>query len=86
MASQSIKDGLLIVLQGGHHGRIQGRVQDFKKGCAESIACKSFSHAPKMLTTPLINAFVNGCFRPNINEKLPFREQILEASKFIVGL
>jgi hypothetical protein len=42
-----------------------------------------------MLTTPLINAFVNdkeGCFRPSINEKLLFRERILEASKFIVGL
>jgi hypothetical protein len=42
-----------------------------------------------MLTTPLINAFANdreGCFRPSIDEKLLFRERILESSKFIVGI
>jgi hypothetical protein len=42
-----------------------------------------------MLTTPLINAFASdreGCFRPSIDEKLLFRERILESSKFIVHL
>jgi hypothetical protein len=65
-----------------------------KKGGVEPIACearahKNLSHAPKTLTTPLINALVSdreGCFRPSVDEKLLFRERILESSKFIVGL
>ena len=71
----------------------QGRVQDLKKGGAGPIARKvcaqNFSHAPKTLTTPLINVLANdkeGCFRLSIDEKLLFRERIFEASKFIVGL
>jgi hypothetical protein len=52
-------------------------------------ARKIFRHAPKTLTTPLINAFTSdreGCFRPSIDEKLLFRERFLESSKFIVRL
>ena len=51
---------------------------------------QNFSHTPKMLTTPLIYAFLladkaEGCFRPNGDEKMLCTEQILEASNFIVG-
>ena len=40
----------------------QGRIQDLKKGGTEpnarkARACKGFSHAPKTLIMPLINAF-----------------------------
>ena len=59
----------------------QGCVQDLKKGGdwgAEPIthACKIISHAQKMLTTPLINTFLDdkeGYFRPSSDVKLLFR-------------
>ena len=64
----------------------------FEGGGAKTFACvlraQNFSHAPKMLTTPLIKhvlADEEGCFRLNSDEKLLFWERILEASKFIVG-
>ena len=54
--------------------------------------CKIFSHAPKMLTTPLDNVFLKiaGLTKAILghnysDEKLLFREQILEATKFIAG-
>jgi hypothetical protein len=59
----------------------QWRIQDLKEGAARSIA-------RKLLATPLINAFLKVagcCFRPSGDEKPPFKERIVEASKFIVG-
>ena len=52
---------------------------------------KIFGHAPKILTTSLVNEFLKitgekeGCFRQTSDEKPLFRERILEASKFIVS-
>ena len=51
-------------------------------------ARKSFSHAPKTLTTPPHLGVLEdkeGCFRPSVDEKTLVKERILEASKFIVG-
>jgi hypothetical protein len=56
---------------------------------AQSARAKIFGSAPKMLTTPLINAFVNakeGRFWASIDEKLLFRERTSVASKFTTGL
>jgi hypothetical protein len=39
-----------------------------------------------MLTTPLINTFVNDRFWASIDEKLLFRERTSVASKFTTGL
>jgi hypothetical protein len=67
-----------------------GACPGFEEGrCWIDRARKIFGHAPKMLTTPLINAFVNaeeGRFWASIDEKLLFRERTSVASKFTTGL
>jgi hypothetical protein len=80
-----------LIVNSGHHWEMkfwpyQGHVQDLKKGGAEPIACEA--HVRSWPRPSLTRVWINkeGCFRPSIDEKLLFRERILEAKKFIVGL
>jgi hypothetical protein len=70
----------------------QWRIQDLKEGGARSIArAKILATPPKHWPRPSLTrswrwlADKEGCFRPSNDEKPPFKEWILEDSKFIVG-